>query len=135
MYNPPCQSQVSQTNCRSLLPDAANPERHLSDEQIKALAARNGKIGINFFARFLIPASELPHRRPTIADILRHIQHIENIAGRRDLLALGTDMDSGFNTNLLPADLQSPKDLPRLAEALSNAGWTDQEIRNFAWAW
>jgi len=60
---------ASHSNCRALLPDAKNPERHLSDAQIRALAARGGKIGINFFARFLIPAAELSIRRPTVADM------------------------------------------------------------------
>ena len=53
----------------------------------------------------------------------------------RTILALGSDMDSGFNTDLLPADLQGPADLIHLAEALSNANWTDTEIKSFAWAW
>jgi membrane dipeptidase len=126
---------ASHSNCRALLLDAKHPERHLSDAQIRAIAARNGKIGINCFARFLTPAAELTTRRPTIADIICHMTHIETIAGTRRLLALGSDMDSGFGTDLLPADLQGPADLPRLAEAISRAGWNDDEIRRFAWGW
>jgi len=133
---------ASHSNCRALLPDAKFPERHLSDAQIKALAARGrgvgginnngGIIGINLFARFLIPAADLKTRRATIADVIRHLQHIEQLTGSRDCLALGSDMDSGFGRDLLPEDLDGPEHLSRLAEALANAGWSDQEIQTFA---
>ncbi len=127
---------ASHSNCRSLLPGAKHPERHLSDEQIRALAARpGGKIGINLFARFLVPAEELARRQATAADVVRHMTHIEQVAGRRDLLALGSDFDSGFGADLLPADVQGPGELWRLAEALSAAGWSDEEIAGFAWGW
>ncbi len=126
---------ASHSNCRALLLGAKHPERHLSDEQIRAIAERGGTIGVNLFARFLIPAQELQRRRARIADVILHIQHIEQVAGRRDLLALGSDMDSGFGTDLLPEDLQGPEELGRLAEALVDAGWGDGEIDGFAGRW
>ena len=45
---------ASHSNCLALLPGAKYPQRHLSDAQIRALAARpNSRIGINLFARFI----------------------------------------------------------------------------------
>ncbi len=126
---------ASHSNCRALLTDAKHPERHLSDQQIRAIVERGGVIGVNLFARFLIPAEELQRRRARIADVILHIQHIEQLAGRRDVLALGSDMDSGFGTDLLPEDLQGPEELGRLAEALAGAGWSDSEIEGFAGQW
>jgi membrane dipeptidase len=127
---------ASHSNCRELLPGSKYPERHLSDGQIRALAARpNSLIGINLFARFILPPGELARRRATIADILMHINHIEQLTGRRDLVALGSDFDSGFSTELLPSDLQGPQDLVRLAEALSDAKWAESDISHFANAW
>jgi membrane dipeptidase len=127
---------ASHSNCRALLPGAKHPERHLSDDQIRALAARrDGKIGVNFFARFLVPAEELARRRATVADAVRHMTHIEQVGGKRDVLALGSDFDSGFGAELLPADLQGPPELWRLAETLSAGGWSDEEIAQFAWGW
>jgi membrane dipeptidase len=124
---------ASHSNCRALLPGAKYPERHLSDEQIRAIADADGLIGINLFARFLVQPDQLKLRRATIADVVRHLEHMAQVAGRRDFLALGSDMDSGFGPELLPVDLQSPMHLERLAEALSAAGWSDGEISRFRW--
>lgn len=127
---------ASHSNCRGLLAGARHPERHLSDAQIKALAARPGSIiGINLFARFLISPHELSRRRATCADVVRHLDRIATLTGRRDLLALGSDMDSGFGADLLPADLRGPPQLVHLAEALLQAGWSDAEITGFANRW
>jgi membrane dipeptidase len=125
---------ASHSNARALLPSARVPERHLSDDQIRALAAHPGAlIGINLFARFILPPDELKERRATIADLVRHLEHIAQVAGRRSILALGSDFDSGFGPELLPIDLQGPAHLPRLADALSAAGWSDADIATFTW--
>jgi membrane dipeptidase len=127
---------ASHSNCRALLPGTRSPERHLSDDQIRALAARPGaRIGVNLFARFVLPPHELARRRTTADDVVRHMTHIEQLTGRRDLLALGSDFDSGFGADLLPEDLQGPLQLPRLAEALAHAGWSDPDITRFAAGW
>ncbi len=127
---------ASHSNCRSLLPGAKHPERHLSDEQLRALATRpDSRVGINLFARFILPPGQLACRRATIADLMGHMTHIEQLTGRRDLLALGSDFDSGFTGELLPVDLQGPQDLPRLVEGLANIGWPDQDITRFANNW
>jgi membrane dipeptidase len=128
---------ASHSNCRALLPGAQNPERHLSDEQLRALAARgtSARIGVCLFARFLVPADELTRRRATMADLLRHMKHVEQVTGRRAMLALGSDFDSGFTPDLLPADLQGPAELWRLADALAREGWSDEDIAYFARGW
>ncbi len=67
---------ASHSNCRALLPGAKFPQRHLSDAQIRALAnrrsaasrAKDSIIGINLFARFLIPrpnSKNAPPKSPT----------------------------------------------------------------------
>jgi membrane dipeptidase len=129
---------ASHSNCRALLPGAKFPQRHLSDEQLRALAGRkNARVGVCLFSRFLVPAAELAvsARRAVVADVLRHMGHVEEVTGRRDLLALGSDFDSGFGADMLPADLQGPDELWRLAEALRAAGWTDPQVRAFACGW
>ena len=42
---------ASHSNCRSIVPT----DRQLTDEMIRAIIARGGVIGINFFDRFLLP--------------------------------------------------------------------------------
>ncbi len=118
---------ASHSNCRSLLPDAPVPERHLSDGQIKAIFQAGGVIGINLYSKFLARG-----RRATVADVVKHIEHMADIAGRFDCIGLGSDMDGGFTPDDLPEQLEHPRHLPRLAAALSDAGFSDEDIQNFA---
>lgn len=133
---------ASHSNCRSLLPGRKHPERHLSDEQIRALVAHpggGGVIGINLFGRFLVKDAEQAARigkgvRATVEDVLLHIEHVAHIAGRRDCVALGSDADSGFGSELMPLGLERPEQWKFLAEALSTAGWSDAEVAGFTHA-
>jgi len=45
---------ASHSNCRAFVPT----DRHLSDEMIKAIVARDGVIGINYFDKFLLEPKE-----------------------------------------------------------------------------
>ena len=119
---------ATHSNCRALLPPRRSPERNLSDDQIRALADAGGIIGIVLYAGFL--ASEAG---ATSADVLRHIQHIEKLTGRRNCIALGTDMDGAFSTQYLPADIQSPAQLTVIADQLAQAGWPQEDINGFAY--
>jgi membrane dipeptidase len=123
---------ASHSNCRALLPGKAHPERNLSDEQIRALAEAGGIVGINLFSPFLVPAKK-PPVRARIADVLTHVKHMEDVVGRRDFLALGSDFDGGYSRTSWAEGLDGPEELPKLAEALSRAGWSDAEVERFAW--
>ncbi len=118
---------ASHSNCRALLPGKQYPQRHLSDQQIKALAKSGGMIGINLFSKFLVPAG-----RATIADVVTHIEHIAQLTGRSDLIGLGSDMDGGFDAAMLPEHLEHPRHLYRLADALARRGFGQREIEGFA---
>ena len=118
---------ASHSNCRALLPDKQYPQRHLSDPQIKALARAGGMIGINLFSKFLVPAG-----RATIADVVSHIEHITQLTGRSDLVGLGSDMDGGFDSAMLPEHLEHPSHLCRLADALAQRGFGQGDITGFA---
>lgn len=118
---------ATHSNCRVLLPGKQHPERHLSDEQIKALVNVGGIIGINLFTKFLNVA-----QRAVITDVITHIRHMTDITGRDDFLAIGSDMDGGFSADELPGDLTLPDHLPRLLDALSKAGYSDAMIKGFA---
>jgi len=122
---------ASHSNCLALLPGARVPQRHLSDDQVKALADAGGMVGINLFARFLIGPEELKRRRATASDVLRHIQHLADTAGRKDFVGLGSDMESGFGPELMPLDVQGPGHLERIAEGLLAVGWSEHEVAGF----
>ena len=119
---------ASHSNCRSLLPGKQHPERHLSDQQILALANANGVIGINLFSKFLVSTGTA-----AISDVVRHIQHIVQLTGRTDIVGLGSDMDGGFSARDLPTGIRRPADLGKICDALATANFTDTAIEQFAW--
>lgn len=123
---------ASHSNCRAILGDPA-AQRHLSDQQAREIVRRDGVIGLNLFARFVDPAcGPADAARPSIDDAIDHVEHVCELAGDRRHVGLGSDMDGGFGADRLPRGIDSPRDLGRLADALSARGWPDADIANFA---
>lgn len=122
---------ATHSNCRELL-DGRN-ERHLADETIREIGRRGGVIGLNLYAPFLRHGLA-ESQRPTIDDAVRHVEHVAALMGHRRGVGLGSDMDGGFSAERLPAGIDRPADLERLADALSDRGWSDADIAGFAWS-
>ena len=123
---------ASHSNCRSLV-DAEN-ERHLADETIREIGRRGGVVGINLVSAFLRPGVSFDSKeRATIADVVAHIERVTELMGRKDGVALGSDMDGGLTRDQLPDGIAGPADLEKLALGLRAAGWTDAEIDGFRW--
>ncbi len=116
---------ASHSNCRAIVPT----DRQLSDEMIKAIAARGGVIGINFYDKFLIPPAAAGKRRATLGDVVAHIRHICDLTGSHDHVAIGTDMDGGLGREQIPQEITSSADLPQLAAALTTAGFDAAAVR------
>jgi membrane dipeptidase len=116
---------ASHSNCRAIIPT----DRHLSDEMIQALVARGGVIGVNFYDRFLLSPAEQGKRRATLADVVRQVQHICDLAGDTLHVGLGTDMDGGFGADRIPTEISTSADLPLVADALAGAGFTSQDTQ------
>lgn len=114
---------ASHSNARALM----NPsQRHLTDAQISALAARGGVIGLNLFGKFLAEG-----RAATLEDAVRHVQHVSGLAGRH-AVGLGSDFDGGFGPGDCPHGCQRPEELGALDQALAAAGWSSAERQGFA---
>lgn len=131
---------ASHSNCRALLNDASN-QRHLRNESIRAIAVRDGVVGINLFSRFLNPAREndatargdyLGERAP-LENVVAHVRHVCDVTGSVRHVALGSDMDGGFGADRLPRGVDGPRDLVRIAAALSADGFSDGDVAAFAW--
>jgi membrane dipeptidase len=84
-------------------------------------------VGLNLYSSFLTVG-----RRAEIADCVAHVQRVSDIMGHRRGVALGSDMDGGFGPGKLPIGLEHPTKLDALAEALSDSGWSDIDVGNFA---
>jgi membrane dipeptidase len=115
---------ASHSNCRAIVPT----DRQLSDDMIRAIAARGGVVGINFYDKFLLPPAEYGKRRATLPDVVRHVQHVCDLAGGTTSVGIGTDMDGGLGREQIPQEITTSADLPRLADSLSSAGFGDEEV-------
>ncbi|MBI2570001.1 MAG: membrane dipeptidase [Candidatus Schekmanbacteria bacterium] len=97
----------SHGGCRAL----CDHPRNLSDEQIRAIADRGGLIGLILFKRYLTGKLW----RGTIADVVRHAEHIATIGGP-DCVCIGSDMDAFIST---VDPIRDVTGLPLLVEQLA----------------
>ncbi|WP_425637132.1 dipeptidase [Algoriphagus yeomjeoni] len=121
---------ASHNNCRALV----DHNRQFSDEMIKALVDRGAVIGAAMDAWMLSPDWERGKSSPegrgvTLNTVLDHMDHICQIAGNANHIGIGSDLDGAFGTEQCPADLTSIKDLDKIADLLSNRGYSNQEIK------
>ncbi len=122
---------ASHSNCRAIVDPSGKNQRHLTDEQIRAIVSRGGVIGLNLFSRFLRPAGK--DGRATIDETIAHVERVCDLAGSRGHVGLGSDADGGFSALHLPAGIDRPRDFTRLTDALAARGWSDDEVAGFAW--
>lgn len=116
---------ASHSNCRALAP-LSNADRHLSDEMIRALIERDAVIGMVLYNAFLTPDYQKGHPKDRVGidAVLRHIDHICQLAGSVRHVAIGSDMDGGFGSEGLPRELDSVADLSLVGAALRGAGYS-----------
>jgi len=119
---------ASHANCRALLPT----DRHLSDEMIRAIVARNGVIGVALYNAFIQAGWRrgMSKEAVTLADLVRHVDHICQLAGDTTHVGLGSDLDGGFGRDQTPAGLDTVADLRQIADALQAAGYKASDIAN-----
>lgn len=120
---------ASHSNCRAFVPT----DRQLSDEMIRALAQRDGVIGIVLFNRFLQDGWKEAGRiksQVTLAHVVKHIQHVCDLTGDARHVALGSDFDGGFGAESIPAELEHVEDLYKIEDALLAAEFPEEDIDN-----
>lgn len=120
---------ASHSNVFSLCPH----ERNLTDEQIKAIAKRDGIIGLNAFTNFIKDdASDLD-------DFIEHMEYIITLVGM-DHVALGFDFmdylatyDLGTSFPGVTTNLETISDVPELMKRLKKRGFSDDEIMSITY--
>ena len=119
---------ASHCNCRALVPD----QRQLADDQIKAVIERGGVIGIAFDLWMLQPGwvhwIAFNEKKESLDAIVRHIDHICNLAGNADHVALGTDLDGGYGIEQTPLGLDTIADLQKIPPLLRARGYSEDDI-------
>jgi membrane dipeptidase len=108
---------ASHSNARTI----TNRARNLTDDQIRAIIAVDGIIGITF-----VPAFLTDHQTAAIDDVLRHVEHICSLGGEKHI-AFGSDFD-GIDRHV--ANLEHPGKYPALRQALL-ARYPEDLVRGF----
>jgi membrane dipeptidase len=120
---------ASHSNCRAYVPT----DRQLSDEMIHALAKRGGIIGVVLYNDFLLAGWKKNHKPKadvTLAAVVKHVRHICDVTGDTLHVGIGSDFDGNLGRESIPLEMDTVADLPKLANALAQAHFTDKEIDN-----
>lgn len=104
-------------NCRALF----DHPRNLWDDQLKALAAHGGVFGISYVSGFMISEGE----RGTVRTVADHFDHVCQVLGSADHVALGSDWDG---TRVVPAGLDDAAMLPNLTAELIRRGYREADL-------
>ena len=111
--------------------------RNLTDEQIKAVAKKNGLIGMNGMGLIL------GDTKPTVEKLVAHIQYITDLVGDSDHIALGLDLI--FFQEMLPLFFEKsgvnypkgylgsmeglqPEQIDQIIETLLRCHYSEQDV-------
>ncbi|MEO6923502.1 MAG: membrane dipeptidase, partial [Bryocella sp.] len=120
---------ASHHNCRALVPG----QRQLTDDQIRALIDRGAVIGAAFDSWMLHPDYEFQvtdNSLVRLSDVVDHIDHICQLAGNAEHVAIGTDLDGGYGREQSPSDLDTIADVQQTVPIFQQRGYKDIEIAN-----
>jgi membrane dipeptidase len=122
---------ASHHNCRALVPN----QRQLSDEQIGALIDRGAVIGGVLDAWMLCKdwvrgKSDPRQSGATLERLVDHYDHICQIAGNSEHIAIGSDLDGMFGKEQSPYDLENIADLQTLNPLLQRRGYSQKDREN-----
>lgn len=106
---------ASHSNARTL----CGVSRNLTDDMLYKLAENGGITGMNYCAGFL----DRENGNRTVPLVIEHVKYIGKKIGL-DHIALGSDFD-GITPGI---ELDNASMMPTLTDALSSAGFTDDEI-------
>ncbi len=117
---------ASHSNPQALVPG----DRQLSDAMIRALAERDGVIGVVLNNRMLKKGWTRgdPKEAVTVWDVVRAIDHICQRVGDARHVGIGSDFDGGFGAEEAPAEFDTVADLPKIAAALREAGFAEADV-------
>ena len=116
---------ASHHNCRALV----HYQRQLTDEQIKILIDRNAVIGGVLDAWMLkndwIRGKSDPKEEDVkLERLIDHYDHICQLAGNSDHIAIGSDLDGMYGTEQSPYDMDTIADLQKLKDLLKARGYS-----------
>ncbi|MCS6883748.1 MAG: membrane dipeptidase, partial [Chloroflexaceae bacterium] len=105
---------ATHSNAHAICPSS----RNLTDRQLDAIRDSGGMVGLNFAVPFLRPDGRRDATMP-IAVMVQHIKYLVERLGI-DHVGFGSDFDGA----LMPAAIGDVRGLPRLLQALAEAGFS-----------
>lgn len=120
---------ASHNLCRSLV----NHNRQFTDEQIKVLIERGAVIGGALDAWMMVPNWQKGISNPknmncSLEVLVDHLDHICQIAGNANHIAIGSDLDGGFGKEQCPFDLETIADLQTIPGLLQKRGYSAEDV-------
>lgn len=115
--------------CRALVPG----DRQMTDEQLRAVIARKGVIGVALDAWMLYPGWEKEVTQPDVVGleaVADQIDRICQLAGNSLHAGIGSDLDGGFGTEQTPRDLDTIADLQKIPAILRARGYRESDVEN-----
>ncbi len=98
-------------------------QRNLTDMQLKAIAEKDGVVGINFYPSFLNHSGEAD-----VDDIIRHIEHMAEVMGC-DHIGIGADFDGIEKT---PKGISGIQDIEEVFDRLAKLNYKEEDIHKIA---
>ncbi|MCC6289260.1 MAG: membrane dipeptidase [Chitinophagaceae bacterium] len=122
---------ASHHNCRALVPH----QRQLTDEQIKILVERDAVIGGVLDTWMLMPGWVRGKHNPkeeniSLNTLIDHYDHICQIAGNSNHIAIGSDLDGMYGLEQSPCDIDTIADIQQLKGLLAKRGYAQTDIEN-----
>ncbi len=114
--------------------------RNVPDDVLRRLPQNGGVVMVTFVPSFIntenmrwsnLPPEQrrtTPEPETTIADVIRHIEHVRDVAGI-DHVGIGADYD-GIDS--APVGLEDVSTYPSLFAELSRRGWSEADLRKLA---
>jgi membrane dipeptidase len=113
--------------------------RNVPDEVLRRLPQNGGVVMVTFVPSFInneamrwqqqgADRRQGTEPRSTIGDVIRHIEHVRDVAGI-DNVGIGGDFD-GITTT--PVGLEDVSTYPALFAELSRRGWSEADMRKLA---
>ena len=117
---------ATHSNARAL----CDHPRNLKDEQLKAIAERQGLIGVVCCGAFV---NTDPAKRD-VAHLIEHIRYLKQLIGIEHI-ALGLDFMDDYPNSMdtMLVDLNEPSRAQTIIQALRNAAFSEEEIRRIAY--
>jgi membrane dipeptidase len=106
---------ASHANAQALTPT----DRHLSDPVIRAIAERDGVIGLVLYNGFLEPRWRDDRAIAVTLDeqVRRHAEHMARLVGWNHV-GIGSDLDGGFGREESPVELDTVADLEKVGSVV-----------------